>query len=468
MISLTGPAEAGDLSALSPWANELAQTFVSLASDIALVVDAGGVIRNVAQRGGEPLAPAAAHWIGQAWADTVTGETRRKVELLMQEVADTGLARRREVNHPSSGGSDIPVAYTAIRLGAAGPVLAVGRDLRAIAAIQQRFIDTQQELERGYWKARQAESRERQLVQVASDAVLVVDATSLAIVAANDAAAALFDIAPEALTGCATPTLFDAHSRGPIDELMAAARSSGRPLEIRARLAQHPATTSVSATPFRSGDAQRLLVRVRPDRPADGDGATHEAVCITDSSGRVLSCSPAFATLTGLYAEAQVQGRLLSEWLGATDREPAMLLAEVRSAGLVEAARSVWRRNGAAAGDVELSATLLTEGDQECIGLVVTPVAPVATAAAPGASFEAALAVALAQVDLQFGAIDLPQMLRDAALLTERHVIAGALARCDGDATAAAALLGISRATLLRRRRRTAAGRSAQPGSERP
>ena len=85
MISLTGSADAGDLSALSPWANELAQTFVSLASDIALVVDAGGVIRNVAQRGGDPLAPAAAHWIGQPWADTVTGETRRKVELLNLE-----------------------------------------------------------------------------------------------------------------------------------------------------------------------------------------------------------------------------------------------------------------------------------------------------------------------------------------------------------------------------------------------
>lgn len=468
MISLTGPAEAGDLSALSPWANELAQTFVSLASDIALVIDAGGVIRNVAQRGGEPLAPAAAHWIGQAWADTVTGETRRKVELLMQEVADTGLARRREVNHPSSGGSDIPVAYTAIRLGAAGPVLAVGRDLRAIAAIQQRFIDTQQELERGYWKARQAESRERQLVQVASDAVLVVDAGSLAIVAANAAATTLFGLGPEALVGRETPALFDAHSRGPIDELMAAARSSGRPLEIRARLAHHTATTSVSATPFRAGDAQRLLVRARPDRPVDRDGATHEAVCITDSSGRVLSCTPAFATLAGLFGEAQVQGRLLSEWLDTTGQETAALLAQVRRAGLVERTRSAWRRNGTAAGDVELSATLLTEGDQECIGLVATPVAPVTAAAMPAVSFVSALAIALAQVDLQFGTIDLPQMLRDAALLTERHAIAGALARCGGDATAAAALLGISRATLLRRKRRTAAATPGKGGSERP
>ena len=46
------------------------------------------------------------------------------------------------VVHGGNGAGDIPVAYTALRLGKGGPVLAVGRDLRAIAAIQQRFQRT--------------------------------------------------------------------------------------------------------------------------------------------------------------------------------------------------------------------------------------------------------------------------------------------------------------------------------------
>ena len=41
--------ETPDLSPLSPWAPELAQAFVTLASDIALVLDERGVIRTVAQ-----------------------------------------------------------------------------------------------------------------------------------------------------------------------------------------------------------------------------------------------------------------------------------------------------------------------------------------------------------------------------------------------------------------------------------
>ena len=147
-----------------------AEAFVSLASDIALVLDASGVVLNVAQGGAAPLAPAAHEWIGRAWVDTVTGDTRAKVHALLKDMASTGIARRREVNHPSATGVDIPVAYTAMQLGEHGPVLVVGRDLRAVAAIQQRFVDAQREMERGYWRTRQSESRYRLLFQVANDA----------------------------------------------------------------------------------------------------------------------------------------------------------------------------------------------------------------------------------------------------------------------------------------------------------
>lgn len=187
MSSVTG--EPVDLGALSAWAPQLAEAFVSLASDIALVLDADGIVLNVAQGGAAPLAPAAHEWIGRAWVDTVTGDTRAKINALLKDEASTGMARRRELNHPSSTGVDIPVAYTALRLGQHGPVLVVGRGLRAVAAIQQRFVDAQREMERGYWRTRQSESRYRLLFQVATDAMLVVDAQSLHILEANQAAA---------------------------------------------------------------------------------------------------------------------------------------------------------------------------------------------------------------------------------------------------------------------------------------
>ena len=47
------------------------------------------------------------------------------------------------------------MAYSAARLGESGPMLAVGHDLRAQAALQQRFVAAQEALERSYWNAHQ-------------------------------------------------------------------------------------------------------------------------------------------------------------------------------------------------------------------------------------------------------------------------------------------------------------------------
>ena len=205
------PAQAADLSALSGLAPQLAATLAAVAGDIALVLDANGVIRNVAM-GRDAISPAADGWVGRAWADTVTGDTRRKIQLLLEEVSDHGVTKRREVNIPGRAGPDIPVAYAAIRLGEGGPVLAVGRDLRAIAAIQQRFVESQHDMEREYWKRRQADERYRQLFHVATDAVLVVDALTLTIVEANQAAAQLFGQASAELAGRPATLGLDAHS----------------------------------------------------------------------------------------------------------------------------------------------------------------------------------------------------------------------------------------------------------------
>jgi len=68
--------------------------------------------------------------------DTATGETRTRIGQLPKEVGATDIARQHEINHPSDAGASVSVAHTAIRLGANGPVLAVGRDLRAITAMQ--------------------------------------------------------------------------------------------------------------------------------------------------------------------------------------------------------------------------------------------------------------------------------------------------------------------------------------------
>jgi transcriptional regulator PpsR len=451
----SGPAQAADLSALSGLAPELAATFASIAGDIALVIDADGVIRNVAV-GMAALNAPTEQWVGRAWTDTVTGETRRKIEQLLQEVNTSGVSRRREVNHPGQSGPDIPVAYAAVRLGERGPVLAVGRDLRAIAAIQQRFVESQQELERDYWKRRQVDARYRQLFQVATDAVMVVDALTLTIVEVNLAAARLLALPAQSLVGQQASVGLDAHSRAAVEALLATTRATGHAAEIRARLAGGNTAIDVSATPFRSENTLLLLVRARAveDQAASSDAAarlaefvehTPDAVAITDSNGHVTIANPAFMALCEAGSESQVTGRSLADWLGRGTRDAAAILAEVRRHGIAPQVAASFRGLQGHSVDVEISAALLTEGDQECVGFTIRRVVQRASDAMRCAT---ELAQALEALAAQVGSVGLPELMQVANRLTERHLLRAALQSCAQDHGAAAHRLGISAAAL--------------------
>jgi len=434
-------SDLADLSLLSGLAPELASTFVKVASDIALVIGDDGVIRNVAEGDGSVCA-GSTPWIGRPWVDTVTPDTRRKIELLLDEARTSGVAKRREVNHPGAGGSSIPVSWAAVRLGANGPVLAVGRDLRAVAAIQQRFIDAQQDMERDYWQRRQAEARYRLLFQVARDAVLVLDAQDFRVIEANPVAAALFGAGAD--EGGRPVDHVEAGSRAAIEELFASARASGRASEVRVRLADPKLVIAVSATPFRAEDRQCLLVRARRvESGADFFEHMPEAAVITDSSGHIRMANPAFVALARAGDDARLRGWLLGDALGDTRGQWAGLLAQVRANGIVGRAPVVLHLAGAPPVTAVASGALLAEGDQEDIGITLHLTAP-AAAAEP-------MVAGMADLMSRLGHTPLPELLVQAVQWAERHLVEHALERADGRLEAAAALLAIPADSLLLR-----------------
>jgi transcriptional regulator PpsR len=449
-----------NLNGLSDWAPELAKTFVNLSSDIALVLDDDGVIQQVAQGSSATLAQTAHQWVGRAWIDTVTGETRNKVTQLLKEVTSTGLARRREINHPTGEGGNLAVAYTAIRLGVNGPLLAVGRDLAAISAIQQRFLGAQQEMERSYWQARQAESRYRVLFQVATDAILVADAETFEILDANQAAAKLFDMPVEQIIRRHAAFGFERHSHDAINELLVNAQTSaygsGQQADIRVRLLGKISATNMSATPIRADDAVRLLIRVRTmDMPgavanlnttlARLVDSANDGIVVTDSFGRIQMANPAFLKLAQMGSEAEVKGRPLMDWVSVTDEQFASILAQVRGHGIAQRIQSQLLCSNAVINPVEFSCALLTEGAQECIGFTIKSIATVANEVAHEPD---ALQLALSQLCANVGNLPLPELIRQGALLLERNFVRLAMAQTNADPSAAASLLGVEQDQL--------------------
>jgi transcriptional regulator PpsR len=476
-----------DLGALAGGADALAQAFVSLSSDIALVINEAGIITRVVQDGNAPMAPQADHWVGQRWSETVTGDTRGKVERLLADVGSTGVARKRQVNHACEGAADLPVAYTAMRLGgagAAGAVLAVGRDLRSVAAIQQRFQDTQQELERSYWRARESEARYRLLFQVATDAVIVVDGQTLRVREGNHAAQALLRAELGPLAGRVAEQQFDASSRPAVRALVTQALQCGQAREIHARLAGTHIPMSVAATPMRITETQdhststHVLLRVRASEPAGTDtpalhhpvgtplarlvDTTAEGIVVTDAIGCIVVANRAFVQLVQAPDVDQMQGHSLATWLGHGG-VPA-LLQSVRQQGIVQMAAQTLRCEAGTAFDVDLTVTLLHDGDQERFGFTLRPVYPSATGeAAPLSANTLALARAIDALCADVGQTPLGPLLARAEHLARGHLVHQALQRQAGGDAATAHELGISEAELARLRREHACEAALPP-----
>lgn len=441
---------------LSEWAPELAQTMVSLGGDIALVLDELGIVRRVDQRASTPLASDAHQWIGRRWTDTVTTESKPKLERMIAEATPECATRRREVNHLSGNGTTVAVAYTAMRLGADGPILAVGRDLGASAALQQRFLGAQQEMERNYSKARQSEARYRLLFQVATDAVIVVDGATLCIVEANQSATDLFDLTATQVVGQCADFAFERDSRLVITTSLRAALDTGQSTETRGLLRGKARSASVTATPFKVMDSLQLLVRIRTTEQLATstdlgatlarlvDSAT-EGVAVTDVDGCILVANPAFLKLVRASTEASVRGRPLSDWISLPNSPFSALLHQVRREGMTEYVRSQLLLGNALLKPIEVAATLLSEIDPPCIGFSVRP--------ATNASGDLAATVEPVQAAVkvlcdQVGSQALPELMRRAAELLQRSFIRMAMERAGADLNKAATILGINRQQL--------------------
>ena len=123
---------------------------IAAASDIALAIDSEGRVQDAAfQRVDLPLELSNTdQWIGRSWQATVSSESQPKIELLLQEAASRKISRWREIRYAAVHGPNIPILFSAVAIGEAGKFVAIGRDVRAAAALQQKLVEAQIAIER--------------------------------------------------------------------------------------------------------------------------------------------------------------------------------------------------------------------------------------------------------------------------------------------------------------------------------
>lgn len=450
----------GDLDA------EIAGELIAAAADIALIVDAKGVIRDVSLGGEELAQEGFGAWVGKPWVETVTIESRPKVEEMLRDSAAKTPTRWRQINHPTESGADVPVRYAALRLGDSGRIVAVGRDLRAIANLQQRLVDAQQSMERDYSRLRHAETRYRLLFQIAAQPVLIVDANSMKVVEANPAAGQLLNKTIKRLSGRSFPDLFDAESTKAVQAHLSQVRSKGRADEIAATLHDGKTETVLSASLFRQDNASHFLVRLSP---LEADGVVSkvssklfsvveslpDGFVVTDLDRRILSVNPAFLDLAELASEEQARGEQLDRWIGRPGIDLDALIANIREHGSVRHFSTVLRGEYGANEEVEISGVSVLTGEYPCYGFTIRNVGnrePLRSAR------PRELPRSVEQLTQLVGRVTLKELVRETTDVIERLCIEAALELTGDNRASAAEMLGLSRQSLYSKLRRFGMG----------
>ncbi len=459
-----GPSGDGE-SLLSGLMGDQLVSVLQAASDIALVVAGDGrILESIEGSGFSSSVPT--EWLGQNWNDVVTPETRPKVRAILEEGRTQGFSRERQLNHPMPDGSEVPVGYTAVRIGPGDRLLAVGKDLRALADLQQQLVEAQRTMESEYWQIRQAEARYRLLFQQSTEPVLLVDPDDLRVTDANNAAGSVLGVPPARLVGRSFPpsglrgagSAAEADLRGVVEELV---RSGDDGLRLSVTLGSDvPWVLRLSLVRF---DSERVvLARLTPER--EGDRGRRRGVdvfnllenapdgfVVADLDGNILMANDAFIRMAQVSGTDAVEGRSLGLWLGRPGADLTVLLTSLKRGGQIRFFSTTVQGEHGLSSQVELSAVSARDADIPCMGIVLRDVSSRLGVPRGGAKD---LNRAVSDLTNQVGRVSLKHLVEDTVSLVELHFIDAALQLTGDNRTAAAELLGLSRQSLYTKLKR--------------
>jgi len=437
---------------------------ISSISDIALILDADGTILDASIASADLQDLTEDGLLGKSWFDTVTSESREKLADLLAEPDGTAPSSWRQVTHRNVRGEEVPIRYSTIRLNGNGQFLAIGKNMRAVAALQQDLVESQLAMEREYARLRAAETRYRLLFQVSSEPVLVVDSGRHTILEANASVGNLLRADVKRLEGSSVFGLFDTESRARLENLFAELASGKPSVSVETNTADGSERIAVTGSLFRHEGKLFHLLRLSTQSAAQLGGETeagnllgriiessHDAFVVTDPKGDILKVNPAFLEMAQVGQPEQVLGRNINNWLGRSSVDFNVIMANLREHGSVRMFSTVIRNQFGMSLDVELSAVSATDSDPPCIGFVIRTdsgrdlVSSIKSTVLPSSTENLSNLV---------GRVPLKDIVQETTDIIERLCIESALELTGNNRASAAELLGLSRQSLYVKLRR--------------
>ncbi|MBI5114012.1 MAG: transcriptional regulator PpsR [Rhodovulum sp.] len=442
--------------------------------DVTLLLDMSGVIREVtlsdaiSEKGVEA-------WLGRPWDETVTEIGGDKVRRMVEDALRTGVSAFRQVTQRFPSGRELPIEYTTVLLGGRPGLLAIGKNLQAVAELQSRLIAAQQTMERDYWKLRDVETRYRLLFHTSTEAVLLLRASNLRIIEANPAAVQALGAVgprPDSIAGRDFLTDVLPEERDLLQAMLARVREQGKAPGIVMHFGQTRKASLVRASLMASDPGPIFLVQLSPvgsplPMPTQADRLSVEDLIermpdgfvVINQEGVIRRTNQAFLDLVEVGAKGLVVGERLGRWLWRPGADLTVLLANVHRQRFVRLFSTTIHGELGASTEVEISAAGTGEAGNPHIGVILRDVAR----RLPPAEDANRLISALGPLTEQIGKTSLRKLVRDTIGVVERHYVRAALDLAGGNRTAAAELLGLSRQSLYAKLNRYDLGDETPP-----
>lgn len=423
----------------------------TLQPDITLLLDMDGVIREAT------LSPAMAGetvdgWLGQPWAEIGGDKVRRMVD----DARSSGISAFRQINQRFPSGTEIPLEFTTVLLGGRAGMLAIGKNLQAVAELQSRLISAQQTMERDYWKLREVETRYRLVFDASDEAVLIVSASNLRIVEANRTAIEALSSTrrrSEDIVGRELMHDIVAEDRDAVRDMLARIRERGKALSILVHLGPDAKPWMLRGSLITSEPGHVFLLQfasVRPTAPAPAstNSSVEELVDVLpdafvslDQNGKIQRANQAFLDLVQIGSKTSVIDESLSRWLFQPGADLNVLLANIQRHGSVRLFTTTLRGELGIDAVIEISAAQTANGQ---VGVLLRNV----SRRLPAQGESDVLRAALGSITEQIGKSSLRKLVKNTVSIVEQHYVKEALELAGGNRTATAELLGLSRQSL--------------------
>ncbi len=449
--------QAGELPAASS-----AEGLIEQASDIAILVGAGGTVDGISVNPECPALGCLDHWVGRPFESFLTIESREKfAERSGAMASDPDLVPRSlQLNHVDNETWEFPIRYTLHRVKGSGALLLIGRDLEPIAEIQQRLVAEQTARDRDQQKMRGLETFFKVVLEASETPLMLVEPETGRIRDLNSSAATLFGTKVETLSGGALAQSLEGRRRNELMEALHSAASADelRAVEVASR--RNGNELSIFAQYFRAAGELFLLCRLSAMDETEGAGTevaqslttlfatVGDAIVLTDSKGVIRDANEAFLILTDAAQIRDVKDKSLSDFLTRGTVDLKLILETTAKSGRVRNYTTQILSAVGTRAHVDISATRLQRrGGDLGLGLIIRDVTPRDVGEAETGNSVMSEEAMKSVMDL-VGTAPLKSLVSATSDVVEKMCIETAVKLTGNNRVAAAEMLGLSRQSL--------------------